>query len=179
MIYGIDIDGVLCLDNFGHTAENFSRRLPIEKNIAAVQQLKKEGHTIILHTARKSADEGVIVATIDWLKKNNVPYDELAMNKPICDIYIDDKATCTFPETRSLYFACRPYGYKDHVDIIAYLHTERLVNHVEQLLLPDRYVVSIEKGMVVCVSARGEFLRDEDLKYEAMDYIKLILRSKK
>ena len=28
--------------------------------------------------------------TIDWLSKNNVPYDEIHFGKPWADIYIDD-----------------------------------------------------------------------------------------
>ncbi len=31
-------------------------------------------------------------ATIEWLEKNNVPYDELVFGKPYADIYIDDLA---------------------------------------------------------------------------------------
>lgn len=74
---------------------------PIESMIAYVREMKKQGHTIIIHTARRmktcNHNEGAAIASsartvLDTLEKFNIPYDELLFGKPIADIYIDDKA---------------------------------------------------------------------------------------
>jgi capsule biosynthesis phosphatase len=72
---------------------------PITKNIKLVQYLHKQGHTIIIQTARKmkSALNNVGVATMmahlqvyDTLDEFKIPYDELHFGKPQADFYIDD-----------------------------------------------------------------------------------------
>jgi capsule biosynthesis phosphatase len=74
---------------------------PIPHMIALVQRLKREGHTIIIHTARKMLTHGhnlgaamasVGKLTFETLDRFDIPYDELLFGKPYADLYIDDKA---------------------------------------------------------------------------------------
>jgi len=74
---------------------------PIPKILFLIQELKKEGHHIILYTARgmrsnKSncglAMKNVAKDTFDVLEKFKIPFDEIYFGKPDADIYIDDKA---------------------------------------------------------------------------------------
>lgn len=74
---------------------------PIKEMINLVQQLHSQGHTIIIHTARRMATHksnvGAVIkdigkVTFDSLEKFQIPYDELIFGKPIADIYIDDRA---------------------------------------------------------------------------------------
>jgi capsule biosynthesis phosphatase len=74
---------------------------PIQEVIDYVKFLKSQGHTIIIHTARRMATHnnnlGAVIAdigkcTIETLEKFEIPYDELIFGKPIADFYFDDKS---------------------------------------------------------------------------------------
>lgn len=80
---------------------DYSTVKPIPKMIDLVQKWKGEGHTIIIHTARRMQTHknnvGAAIAdcaaqTLKTLEEFNIPYDELLFGKPIADVYIDDKA---------------------------------------------------------------------------------------
>ena len=71
---------------------HYPNSLPIEDRIDRVNELYKQGHEIILFTARGTA------TGIDWrelteiqLKKFGVSYNRLVFGKPNADHYIDDK----------------------------------------------------------------------------------------
>lgn len=95
----IDIDGTISeLKKAGQTYGDLRLNPGAAEKIHA---LKAAGHYIILQTARHmktcGGDQGQVVAkigkaTLDWLEKNNVPYDEIYFGKPYADIYIDDLA---------------------------------------------------------------------------------------
>ncbi len=95
----IDLDGVICkLRNSNEIYDNLE---PITGSIDKIQNLKKEGHYIIIYTARRMKTHQGNVAkvisdigkiTLDWLDKYNIPYDEIIFGKPWADIYIDDNA---------------------------------------------------------------------------------------
>jgi len=72
---------------------------PIPKTINYVRNLKKQGHYIIIYTARRmrthSGNVGKVIAdigeiTINTLKKFDIPYDEVVFGKPYGHFYIDD-----------------------------------------------------------------------------------------
>lgn len=95
----IDLDGTVCYTR--KPKEHYSEVLPKPDAIKTIQKLKKEGHHIIISTARHmktcNNNTGEIVAKqgkilIDWLEKYQIPYDELWFGKPLADVYIDDKA---------------------------------------------------------------------------------------
>jgi capsule biosynthesis phosphatase len=95
----IDLDGVICeLKKEGQTYDQLS---PVEGAIEKLHQLKAAGHYIIIQTARHMKTcEGNVgkvqarigAATLNWLEKNKVPYDEIYFGKPWAQIYIDDNA---------------------------------------------------------------------------------------
>jgi capsule biosynthesis phosphatase len=91
---------------------------PIPKMIQLAQQMKKEGHTIIIHTARRMATHhsnvGAVTKdigriTFDTLDAFNIPYDELLFGKPIADMYIDDRAVNPYRHD----LQCMGYLYND------------------------------------------------------------------
>ena len=89
MIYCFDIDGTICTFTDG----NYEEAKPFNERIKIINNLKKEGHTIKLFTARGST------TGIDWkeftekqLQTWGLNYHELILGKPHADIFIDDKA---------------------------------------------------------------------------------------
>ena len=94
-----DLDGTLCYTRV--EGEHYRDVKPIPGAIETLQRLKKEGHYIIILTARNmvthNSNMGKIIAhqspiVIEWLNKHKIPYDELHFGKPVADYYVDDKA---------------------------------------------------------------------------------------
>lgn len=94
----IDLDGTLC-DVRG---ENGSYSEVKAKPHAAemIRRLHEQGHTIVIHTARNMGSSGHNVgkvmknvgrATLEWLEKNGIVYDEIFFGKPNADVTIDDR----------------------------------------------------------------------------------------
>ncbi|MFL5883556.1 MAG: hypothetical protein ACJ77M_00660 [Thermoleophilaceae bacterium] len=84
-----DLDGTLC----SATARDYDQAEPFPWAIARVNRLAREGHTIIIMTARGAA------TGIDWepvtraqLERWGVTYHELRFGKPRADVFIDDRA---------------------------------------------------------------------------------------
>lgn len=80
---------------------NYATVEPIRLMISLAQRLKAEGHTIIIHTARRMATHGGNSAaaladigrvTFETLARFQIPYDEIMFGKPLADMYIDDRA---------------------------------------------------------------------------------------
>lgn len=80
---------------------DYSTVEPIQRNIDYLNHLKREGHYIIIYTARRMkthhGNVGKIVKdvgkiTLQTLDKFGIQYDELVFGKPYADFYIDDKA---------------------------------------------------------------------------------------
>ena len=80
---------------------DYATVMPIHHNIAYVQFLKRMGHIIIVHTARRmkthAGNVGAVLAdiagvTLATLDKFKIPYDEIYFGKPYADFYVDDKA---------------------------------------------------------------------------------------
>ena len=95
----IDLDGTIC--ELKKPNQRYEDVLPKDGAIQIINQLKKEGHEIIIYTARNmktfkgnlgkvNANIGKI--TIDWLNHYDIKYDEILFVKPYGDIYIDDLA---------------------------------------------------------------------------------------
>lgn len=82
----IDLDGTICTEE-----KTFSRSLakPLPKAVETINSFYKEGHTIIIYSARTWAE---FEMTREWLKKNNIKFHQLMLGKPIGDIWIDDRS---------------------------------------------------------------------------------------
>lgn len=83
------------------TPGDYTTCLPIAENIAMVQELHRQGHHIIVATARRMrthkgnpnavvADIGLL--TLQQLIKYAIPHDEVSFGKPWAQFYIDDLA---------------------------------------------------------------------------------------
>jgi mannose-6-phosphate isomerase-like protein (cupin superfamily) len=89
MKYFIDMDNTLCLTE----GNDYQNSKPIIERIRYINELKNQGHEITIWTARGS-NSGINhrELTINQLNNWNVKYDNLLMEKPSYDIYIDDKS---------------------------------------------------------------------------------------
>ena len=92
-----DLDGVIC--ELKKPSESYSEVNPKKDVIEKMKSLKDDGHYLIIHTGRHmktcNGDVTKVIEKIgkitkDWLKKWDVPYDELIFGKPYADMYIDD-----------------------------------------------------------------------------------------
>ena len=89
MVYFVDIDGTICT-----TVGGYENAKPIPENIAKINKLFDEGHTIIYWTARGK------VTGLNWtdltarqLNFWGCKYHDVVMNsKPAYDVIVDDKA---------------------------------------------------------------------------------------
>jgi len=98
----IDVDGTLC----GPKPKDgtYLDCPPHEDVIAALRRFKAEGYYIILQSSRQMRTYANNVGEInihtlpvllEWLRRHNVPHDELVVGKPWCGydgFYVDDRA---------------------------------------------------------------------------------------
>lgn len=85
----VDIDNTICKTN----SLDYSKSIPIKKNIEKVNKLYNEKNTIIMWTARGSlTNKNWFDLTYKQLKEWGVLFHELRMGKPAYDLLIDDKA---------------------------------------------------------------------------------------
>jgi len=85
----VDIDETICTTPNSRKYEDAS---PIIKNIEKINKLYDEGHTIVYWTARGSRKQ------INWYELTahqldlwGAKYNELRVDKPYYDLFIDDK----------------------------------------------------------------------------------------
>ena len=99
MKISIDVDGVVC--GLRRADQTYADLEPLPGAAEKMKRLKDAGHYLILCTARHMAtcnsNVGLVVARqglalLEWLKKHEIPYDELWFGKPHADVYIDDNA---------------------------------------------------------------------------------------
>lgn len=94
-----DLDNTLV--TYPTVPKDYSTVKPIANMIDLARKLHEQGHTIIIHTARRMATHNGNTAavirdigaqTFKTLEEFDIPYDELLFGKPIADMYIDDRA---------------------------------------------------------------------------------------
>jgi capsule biosynthesis phosphatase len=107
----IDLDGTICYTRKPN--EHYLEVKPKPHAVETIQKLKKNGHHIIINTARHmktcNNNTGEIIAKqgktlIEWLEKYQIPYDELWFGKPLADVYIDDKALKFDDNWKEIYY---------------------------------------------------------------------------
>ena len=96
----MDLDDTICSTLEGDYENSKPNQLVIEK----IKKYRKEGFEIVIHSSRNMRTyEGnvgkinihTLPNIINWLNKNNVPFDEIIIGKPWCGIdgfYVDDKS---------------------------------------------------------------------------------------
>jgi len=107
-----DIDGTLVYDLY-------NTPFAIEKNVKFCNEAYRNGHTIILHTARgmlsKNKNKELIEASRPRIEQVlsdlGILYHELVLMKPYADVYIDDKAIAAH---RDLQKEIGLYLFEDH-----------------------------------------------------------------
>jgi capsule biosynthesis phosphatase len=103
----IDVDGTICIAEIVSGKGDYANAKPIKRVIRKIQDLRAQGHTIILFSARGmrtyQGDTEMIEANIrpvmeEWLARYSVPYDTLILGKPWGPnvYYIDDR--CLGPD---------------------------------------------------------------------------------
>lgn len=98
----VDVDGTLTGDRAD--GQHYSDVPIAEPVLRRLRELKTEGFWIILATSRNmrthDGNIGLIMkhtapVLLDWLARNDVPYDEIHFGKPWCGkdgFYVDDRA---------------------------------------------------------------------------------------
>lgn len=95
----VDLDNTICENK--KDGESYEDVLPKQDAVFVLNKLKADGHYIIIYTARHMKTCGGNIGKItaiqgpilfSWLKKHNIPYDEIVFGKPNADYFIDDKA---------------------------------------------------------------------------------------
>lgn len=97
----MDLDGTLC--EVKVEGQSYADVAPLTPMIERLRQYKSQGFRIAIFTARnmqtQNANVGAVIAnvgevTIQWLRKHQVPYDEIHFGKPWGQkvIYVDDRA---------------------------------------------------------------------------------------
>jgi capsule biosynthesis phosphatase len=96
----IDLDNTLSFN----IQDDYSLAISNSELIQQLNGYKKNGFTIVIHTARNMRTFGgnvgkinihTLPTIIEWLDKHNVPYDEVIVGKPWCGhegFYVDDRA---------------------------------------------------------------------------------------
>jgi len=97
----VDLDGTLTLDNPGRGYPDKEPNLPV---VEKLREYKREGFEIVIATARNmrtyegnvgKINANTLPVILDWLRKHDVPYDEVHVGKPWCGhdgFHIDDKS---------------------------------------------------------------------------------------
>lgn len=107
MIIAVDFDGTL------HTGRWPGIGSPAPYAIEVMQSLKADGHTLIIWTSR---DGEALLDAINWLLKNDIPFDRVNDNLPgqaemygsnsrkvYAHTYIDDKQVGGLPTWPEIY----------------------------------------------------------------------------
>ena len=97
----IDLDGTITHDDPGRGYED---KLPDLELVAKLHAYREAGFAIVIYTARnmRSFENSVgkinahtLPVIIEWLKRHDVPFDEIHVGKPWCGtegFYVDDRA---------------------------------------------------------------------------------------
>lgn len=86
--HAVDIDGTLtketCWDEY-----DMLNATPDQEMVDLVRSWYKQYHHIVIHTSRQWR---FCEVTVEWLKRNNIPFHSICMEKLPADDYLDDKS---------------------------------------------------------------------------------------
>lgn len=82
-----DIDGVLAYSVEDYRYYSSARPNLVMRDV--LRRLHERGDRVVLYTSRWEEDRQV---TEEWLLKHGFPYDKIVFEKPLGEVYIDDKA---------------------------------------------------------------------------------------
>lgn len=75
--------------DFDDTIMDYDTGEEIEGAGEQIRKWKAKGYWIIIFTCNWVTHMGLLRG---WLKAHNIPYDDIQMNKPIYNLFIDDRA---------------------------------------------------------------------------------------
>ena len=96
----MDLDDTICSTSKGDYENSMPNQLVVEK----LNKYRNEGFEIVIHTSRNmrtykgnvgKINIHTLPNIINWLNKNDVPFDEIIIGKPWCGFegfYVDDKS---------------------------------------------------------------------------------------
>lgn len=91
MIIFVDIDDTICYRE-NKSKLDYSEAIPYTERIKKINQLYKEGNTIVYWTARGTVTQtNWFQVTLKQLNDWGCNFHELRMGKPAYDLFIDDK----------------------------------------------------------------------------------------
>ena len=141
-----DVDDTICTTR----DRDYKNSIPNFKVINKINHLKNNlGYYVILYTSRGMVSCGGNLEKIieknkevleNWLKENNICYDELVFGKPLGDMYVDDKCMNVDDFIKSEFCQLKGGGSNKPLDRIGYLvkkdlgskeEFEKLINWVE------------------------------------------------
>ena len=97
----IDLDGTLTIPG---SADGYAELLPNREVVAQLRRYAAEGFRIAVMTSRNMRtfansigriNAETLPVAIDWLKRHDIPFDEIHVGKPWCGedgFYVDDRA---------------------------------------------------------------------------------------
>ena len=95
-----DLDDTLCTTQNG----DYANAQPITEVVEKLKEYHRQGFTIVINTSRNmrtyqgnigAINKNTLPIILDWLRRHDIPYDELYVGKPWCGFegfYVDDKA---------------------------------------------------------------------------------------
>ena len=95
-----DLDDTLCTTQNG----DYANAQPITEVVEKLREYHRQGFTIVINTSRNmrtyqgnigAINKNTLPIIIDWLRRHDIPYDELYVGKPWCGFegfYVDDRA---------------------------------------------------------------------------------------
>lgn len=131
-----DVDDTICKNG---RVNGYLNAEPMLDVIEKINHLHDLGYIIVLNTARgmiscegdiskiKAKNEEVL---IEWLRKNNVHYDELHFGKPLGDLYVDDKGI-SLDDFMNDDFKCLEGGSGQKLYKLANIVRKDMKNHEE------------------------------------------------
>jgi capsule biosynthesis phosphatase len=137
-----DLDNTLV--TYPETPGDYSTVKPIKKMIDLLHFFKKQGHEIIIYTARRMEThksnvgkviKDIAIVTFSTLEKFGIEYDEIIFGKPIADIYIDDRAMNPYYNDISLFgfFGHYKEFIPNKIENNKYNKMEKLENQIKKI----------------------------------------------
>ena len=87
----LDFDGVIHLHLSPWRGRAVISDGPVQGAKEAVEDLRRRGNRIVVFSGRCASDDGVNAIKV-WLNRHDIEVDDVARNKPVADLYVDDKA---------------------------------------------------------------------------------------
>lgn len=97
----MDLDGTITKDD---PTRSYADKEPNEAVVAQMRAYHADGFTIVIYSARNMQtyansvghiNAHTLPVIIDWLRRHDIPYDEIHVGKPWCGLegfYVDDRA---------------------------------------------------------------------------------------